>query len=51
MEAERLQEASGDKLDEEAKAKRKKCAHSASSDPVKPSFRSVYVGFIASCVP
>ncbi len=26
MEAERLQEASGDKLDEEAKARRKKCA-------------------------
>ena len=25
MEAERLQEASGDKLDEEAKARRKKC--------------------------
>ena len=26
MEAERLQEVSGDKLDEEAKARRKKCA-------------------------
>ena len=29
MEAERLQEASGDKLDEEAKARRKKCAFGA----------------------